>query len=296
MTLLNKEPVKRAEKCLKEFDENLSVVELENSAKTALIDAGLFYLEKQNKSQGIPDNDIMHIASLSLGLNDIGTFDIKEKVIENLINNNNTLSNMDISNFLDLLSTDLPAPGGGSVAALSGGIAASLVSMVANLTINNKKYKKVHNRMNKIAVDAQKLKNELIILIDEDTNAFNKIMTAFRLPKKSDEEINYRLFKIQEATKYATEIPFKTLQIIHKVLLLVNIVLDDGNKNSFSDSGVASELAIAGAKGAIMNVKINLKDIEDPDYIKSMNKKIKIINDNINELSIIMNKKIDKNL
>ncbi len=264
--------------------------------KTALIDAGLFYLEKQNKSQGIPDNDIMHIASLSLGLNDIGIFDIKEKVIENLINNNNTLSNMDISNFLDLLSTDSPAPGGGSIAALSGGIAASLVSMVANLTINNKKYKKVHNRMNKIAVDAQKLKNELIILIDEDTNAFNKIMTAFRLPKKSDEEINYRLFKIQEATKYATEIPFKTLQIIYKVLLLVDIVLDEGNKNSFSDSGVASELAIAGAKGAIMNVKINLKDIEDPDYIKSMNEKIKIINDNINELSIIMNKKIDKNL
>ena len=139
--------------------------------------------------------------------------------------------------------------------------------MVANLTINNKKYK-VHNRMNKIAVDAQKLKNELIILIDEETNAFNKIMTAFRLPKKSDEEINYRLFKIQEATKYATEIPFKTLQIIHKVLLLVDIVLDEGNKNSFSDSGVASELAFAGAKGAIMNVKINLKDIEDPDYIK----------------------------
>ena len=264
--------------------------------KTALIDAGLFYLEKQNKSQGIPDNDIMHIASLSLGLNDIGTFDIKEKVIENLINNNNTLSNMDISNFLDLLSTDSPAPGGGSIAALSGGIAASLVSMVANLTINNKKYKKVHNRMNKIAVDAQKLKNELIILIDEDTNAFNKIMTAFRLPKKSDEEINYRLYKIQEATKYATEIPFKTLQLIHKVLLLVDIVLDEGNKNSFSDSGVASELAIAGAKGAIMNVKINLKDIEDPDYIKSMNQEIKIINDNINELSIIMNKKIDKNL
>ena len=265
--------------------------------KSALIDAGLFYLNKQNKSQGIPENDIMHIASMSLGLNDITPFEIDKKVIEKLIaDNSNNISNLKINDFLDLLSTDSPAPGGGSVAALGGAISSSLVSMVANLTINNKKYIKVHDLMNDVAIKAQSLKNQLNYLINEDTEAFNKIMEAFKLPKKSDVEIHTRLNSIQNATMYAIEVPFKTLKLIYDVLILSEDIIDKGNKNSFSDSGVAVEIAIASAKSAIMNIKINLNEITDKNYKKDIRIKLSKINTNINKIAEKIRKKIDKTL
>ena len=265
--------------------------------KSALIDAGLFYLNKQNKSQGIPENDIMHIASMSLGLNDIAPFEIDKKVIEKLIaDNSNNISNLKINDFLDLLSTDSPAPGGGSVAALGGAISSSLVSMVANLTINNKKYIKVHDLMNDVAIKAQSLKNQLNYLINEDTEAFNKIMEAFKLPKKSDVEIHTRLNSIQNATMYAIEVPFKTLKLIYDVLILSEDIIDKGNKNSFSDSGVAVEIAIASAKSAIMNIKINLNEITDKNYKKDIRIKLSKINTNINKIAEKIRKKIDKTL
>jgi len=263
--------------------------------KSALINAGLYYLDKQKKCQGIPQNDIMHIAKMSLGLNDIADFNISEKVIENLVEDNeDKLSSLDINSFLDLLSTDSPAPGGGSIAALGGAISASLISMVANLTINNKKYKSVHKRMNSVAIDAQLLKDQLNYLINEDTEAFNKIMDAFRLPKKTKSEIIYRNNIIQEATKYAIEIPLQTLELICEVLKNVKYIIHNGNINSFSDSGVSAEIAIASAKSAIMNVKINLKEIEDQVYKKKILSKIKKINSKIDNNAILIRKEINK--
>ena len=265
--------------------------------KSALIDAGLHYLREQNKCEGIPDNDIVHIASMSLGLNDISKFELDKKVIENLIENkSSTLSNMKIDNFLDLLSTDSPAPGGGSVAALSGSIAASLISMVANLTLNNKKYKSKHLKMNQISIEAQNLKKQLSFLINEDTEAFNAIMLAFRLPKKSKEDMENRAIAIEIATKYACEIPYKTLTLIYDTLELADYLLDHGNKNSFSDTGVSVEMGIAGSKSAIMNVKINLKDINDTKYVKSMTSKINSAKVKIDKLVKLMKIKIDNTL
>ncbi len=246
--------------------------------KEAMLIAGRYFLEKQGKSPGLPENNLIEIAIQSLGLSDISLFEPNKKIIENVLEENvNSLNNLTVRQFVDELSTDSPAPGGGSAAALSGSIAAGLVAMVANLTVGKKGYESVFDEMKNISVSAQKLKDELLLLVDEDTNAFNKLMEAARLPKKSEEEINKRNKLIEETTLYASEVPLRTMEKSFEVLSLAKIVSEIGNKNSNSDAGVAILLSRSAIKGGAMNVEINLKELQESEQKKSIQNKMKNI-------------------
>lgn len=246
--------------------------------KEAMLIAGRYFLEKQGKSPGLPENNLIEIAIQSLGLSDISLFEPNKKIIENVLEENvNSLNNLTVRQFVDELSTDSPAPGGGSAAALSGSIAAGLVAMVANLTVGKKGYESVFDEMKNISVSAQKLKDELLLLVDEDTNAFNKLMEAARLPKKSEEEINKRNKLIEETTLYASEVPLRTMEKSFEVLSLAKIVSEKGNKNSNSDAGVAILLSRSAIKGGAMNVEINLKELQESEQKKSIQNKMENI-------------------
>ena len=241
--------------------------------KEAIIDAGLFYLEKQNKPRSISEEDITHIAIESLGLNDISTFNPNLSIVENRITSSKNLSNLKVHEFVNEVSSDSPAPGGGSVSALSASLSASLVAMVANLTFGKKEYENKKRTIEMIGRDAQKIKKELTLLIDSDTDAFNMIMESFRLPKKTIEEKAIRDIEIEKATINAIEIPFKVMELSMKSLELSKKIAKIGNKNSLSDSGVSSEMAFSAINGAYMNVLINLKELTNDNYVKKMNKK-----------------------
>ena len=246
--------------------------------KEAMLIAGRYFLEKQGKSPGLPENNLIEIAIQSLGLSDISLFEPNKKIIENVLEENvNSLNNLTVRQFVDELSTDSPAPGGGSAAALSGSIAAGLVAMVANLTVGKKGYESVFDEMKNISISAQKLKDELLLLVDEDTNAFNKLMEAIRLPKKSEEEINKRNKLIEETTLYASEVPLRTMEKSFEVLSLAKIVSEKGNKNSNSDAGVAILLSRSAIKGGAMNVEINLKELQESEQKKSIQNKMENI-------------------
>ena len=251
---------------------------------SALINAGLHYLEKQGQSQGIPENDIIHIAIKSLGLDDLGPFDPKEKIIEYRVSEKyGDLANSSISDFVDVLSSNSPAPGGGSVSALAGSLAAALSAMVGNLTVGKKGFEGLKSEMNALAIDGQQLKDKLIKYIDDDTNSFNSVIDAMRMPKKTDDEINIRHLAIQEATKIATYSPLSILEACADVMPLAKLAVNKGNPNSISDAGVAAEMAHAGAQGGAMNVLINLTDIEDEAFCNEMKIKVEEILLAVNE-------------
>jgi len=245
---------------------------------SALLNAGLHYLEKQGQSQGIPEKDIIHIAIKSLGLDDLGPFDPHEKIIEYRVAEKfGDLANASISDFIDELSSNSPAPGGGSVSALAGALAAGLSAMVGNLTVGKKGYEKSKNKMNNLAVEAQRLKDLLIKYIDEDTNSFNGVIDAMRMANSSEREIEIRNLAIQEATKIATYSPLSILEACALVMPLAKLAATEGNPNSISDAGVAAEMAHAGAQGAAMNVLINLSDIKDEAFSNEMKAKVETI-------------------
>ena len=230
--------------------------------KEAMLMAGKFYLARQGKSVGVPERDLIEVAIQSLGLNDVSKFEPKKKIIEYVLEENKkSLNNLSVKDFADELSTDSPAPGGGSASALAGSLAAALSAMVANLTIGKKGYEKHFDELKHVAEQCQQLKDELLSLVDEDTNAFNKVMDAFRLPKKTEDEKTKQLFAVEEATKYAALVPFKTMEKSFSVLQFAKIVAEKGNVNSISDAGVAALLAQACCEGAALNVLINLNSL-----------------------------------
>ncbi|PIE02618.1 MAG: glutamate formimidoyltransferase [Acidobacteria bacterium] len=238
----------------------------------AILSAGEYYLAKQGRTAGIPEKEIIHIAVKSLGLDDLTPFDPKEKIIEYRIKElYGPLASMRLHEFADETSSDSPAPGGGSVSAYAGAMGAALASMVGNLTMGKKKWQPLFPTMDQIACEGQKIKDELLGLIDEDTEAFNKVIDAMRLPKKTEAEISARNTAIEQANKHATHIPMRVLKLCARVLPLAHEAVLKGNPNSVSDAGVAAEMAAAGANGAAMNVLINLKGIEDEAYCAEMN-------------------------
>ena len=237
----------------------------------SMIAAGKYYLAKQKRSTGIPIQDIIHIAVKSMGLDDLAHFDPNKKIIEYRIGNRfNTLASMTLHDFTDELSSDSPAPGGGSVAALSGALGASLSSMVANLTFGKKKWDPLFKQMSQLSNKSQQLKDELIQLIDADTESFKLVMEAFKLPNKSEKQKIERDSAIDSAMKEATNIPFQTLKCCRDIMDLALEAAKYGNPNSVSDAGVGGEMANAGAWGAAFNVRINLKDIKDELFCKKM--------------------------
>ncbi|MCD4795818.1 MAG: glutamate formimidoyltransferase [Candidatus Cloacimonetes bacterium] len=234
--------------------------------KEAILMAGKYYLNRLGESAGIPEKMIIETAVQSMGLDDLSSFDINEKVIEYAIAEKDNLVNMTISEFADELSTDSPAPGGGSVAALCSSMSGALSAMVSNLTFGKKGYEKVWNEAKVLAETGQHIKECSIDAIDKDTQAFYDMMDAARLPKKTDEEKKIRNAAIQETTKNAILVPMETLQIALEAVELAQKVAKIGNENALSDAGVAAITANAAAKSAYLNVKINMGSIEDEKF------------------------------
>jgi len=235
--------------------------------KEALLLAGRYYLEKQGKSPGLPEKELIRIAIRSLGLNDIVPFDPAKKIIEyQFPAEKSSLSNLKLSDFVDELSLDSPAPGGGSVAALCGSLSAALSSMVANLTVGKKGYENVYEEMKKLALAAQNLKDELLLAVDEDTKAFNRVMEALRLPRGTPEQTKEREEAIEKANKEATLVPFSVLEKSVRLAELAYEAASRGNKNSISDAGVAGLAARTCGLGAYYNVRINLPGIKDESF------------------------------
>ena len=236
--------------------------------KSVLIDAGKYYLAKQKRSLGVSEDEIMKVAIKSMGLDDLKPFNPKEKVIEFLIEDNSQKKLVDLTCtcFCEETASESPAPGGGSVSAYMGALAASLGTMVANLTGGKAAYDDEWEKFSDVAVHGQQLKNDLLHLVDEDTNAFNKIMNAFGLPKKSDEEKAARSAAIQEATKFATEVPFQTMQKSFEAFEVCRAMVEWGNPASVTDGGVGALAARSAVMGAHLNVKINASSLKDEAF------------------------------
>ncbi len=236
--------------------------------KSVLIDAGKYYLAKQQRSLGVSEDEIMKVAIKSMGLDDLKPFDPKEKVIEFLIEDKSQKKLVDLTctGFCDETASESPAPGGGSVSAYMGALAASLGTMVANLTGGKAAYDDEWEKFSDVAVKGQALKTELLHLVDEDTNAFNKIMNAFGLPKKTDEDKAARTAAIQEATKFATEVPFHTMQKSFEAFEVCRAMVEWGNPASVTDGGVGALAARSAVMGAHLNVKINASSLKDEAF------------------------------
>lgn len=236
--------------------------------KSVLIDAGKYYLAKQKRSLGVSEDEIMKVAVKSMGFDDLKPFNPKEKVIEFLIEDNSRKKLVDLTctGFCEETASESPAPGGGSVSAYMGALAASLGTMVANLTGGKAAYDDEWEKFSDVAVHGQRLKDDLLHLVDEDTNAFNKIMDAFGMPKKSDEEKAARSAAIQEATKFATEVPLQTMQKSMEAFEVCRAMVEWGNPASVTDGGVGALAARSAVMGAHLNVKINASSLKDEAF------------------------------
>jgi methenyltetrahydrofolate cyclohydrolase len=177
------------------------------------------------------------------------------------------LTEKTVTQFLDELASNSPAPGGGSVAALAGSLGAALTSMVGNLTAGKKKYADVENEMKRVIVQSEELRTKFARLIDQDTDAFNKVMEAYGLPKESENQKALRTAAIQEATKEATLVPLGVMKHVVDALALAKVVTEKGNTNSISDAGVSALMLYAASEGAALNVKINLSGITDQEFV-----------------------------
>ena len=248
----------------------------------AIISTGKHYLHKQNAIEGVPTNEIIECAVQSLGLNDLESFNPHKKIIEYAISKEkNKLVDLPVREFLDEVSSKSPAPGGGSVSALLGSNGASLCSMVASLTYYKKDFFDLRQKMNDFSKKAQLIKDELIILIDEDTNAFNAILNANRLPAKDKAEHAIKEKAIKKANELAFETPYRIACLCSEVVSLCVDLSINGNPNSISDVGVAVESAYAGFKGASMNVLINMPSIENKKLRNRISDDLKIKKDDI---------------
>ena len=240
--------------------------------KSVLLDAGRFYLAKQERSLGVSEDEIMKIAIKSMGLDDLKPFNPKEKVIEFLIEDNSQkkLVDMTCAAFADETASESPAPGGGSISAYMGALGASLATMVANLSSHKPGWDDRWEFFSQWAEKGQAIKNQLIALVDEDTNAFNKIMDALGLPKKTEEEKEIRKQAIEDASKYAIEVPFKTMDVAFSAFEVVEAMVNDGNPASVSDAGVGAMCCRSAVMGAYLNVKINAAGIKDREFAEKM--------------------------
>jgi len=237
----------------------------------AMLDAGMHYLRKQDASTACPEKDIIHTAVHSLGLNETSPFDPDKRIVEYALREETgDLKHLTLQDFTDLLSSNAPAPGGGSIAALNASLAAALSAMVANLTFENKKYAQVKTEMQEKGMEAQSLKVRAMALIDEDTQAFDKWMQAMRMPKKREEDKIERNTAIQKAVRGAIDVPYSTLSLCADILSYAEYVMRSGNENCLSDAAVAVRQVQAAAWSAYYNVLINLPSLEDEEERKKI--------------------------
>ncbi len=236
----------------------------------ALMESGRFYLRKQQRSRGIPWRDVLATAVQSLGLNDVNPFNTEERVLGLPAVQKGDLAHMRVHDFIDEVSRESPAPGGGSVAAVAGALGAALSSMVSNLTANRRGSEAVDDVLNETAEVCQDIQSKLIKAIDADTNAFNAFMEAKRLPATTAEEKKIRDEAMLEGLKQAVEVPMDTARQSFRALKVAATVAKYGNPASITDVGVGAQMAFAGVQGGIFNVLINLKDIDDAQFVKLM--------------------------
>lgn len=234
----------------------------------SMLDAGKYFLRKQQRSVGVSESELVKIAVKSLGLDDLKPFNPDEKIIEYVLRRGEKKKLVDLSlkDFADETASESPAPGGGSVAAAMGAMGISLATMVANLSSHKAGWDERWEEFGNWAQKGQQIKDELLFLIDEDTNAFNKIMDAFGLPKGTDEEKKARTAAIQDATKYAIEIPFRVMQKSFDSFEIIKAMAEKGNPNSVSDAGVGALAARSAVMGAHLNVKINASGLTDAAF------------------------------
>ncbi len=238
----------------------------------ALTDAGKYFLRKQQRSVGVSEEELVKIAIKSLGLDDLKPFIPKEKIIEYLLagEDDKQLVSMTIEAFVDETASESPAPGGGSISAAMGAMGISLATMVANLSSHKPGWDERWEEFSTWAEKGQALKNELLMLVDEDTRSFNLIMDAFSLPKGNDDEKAARTAAIQDATKYAIEVPLRVMQRSFDCMEIIKAMAVTGNPNSVSDAGVGALAVRSAVMGAFLNVKINASGLHDKAFVEKV--------------------------
>src|SRR5678815_3057576 len=277
LTNINVTPVHIAfnEACQKAEDRGMRVTGSELVGLIplkAMLDAGKYFLKKQKRSVGVSEKELIRIAVVSMGLDQLGPFKPEEKIIEYMLMNksDNKLVSMNLSDFADETASESPAPGGGSIAAYVGALGISLGTMVANISYHKKGWDERWEEFSKWAEKGQHYKSELVRLVDADTNAFNKIMEAFGLPKSTDEEKATRKKAVQEATKAAIQVPFAVMQNAYDSMEVIRAMAVTGNPNSISDAGVGALCARSAVMGAFMNVRINGAGYDDKNFVKDI--------------------------
>jgi len=248
--------------------------------KKVLLEAGKYFLRQQQRSLGISELEIMHIAVKSLGLDELGDFDPKKKVIEYLLeeDSNSPLVHKTLIGFADETASESPAPGGGSISAYVGALGTALGGMVANLSAHKRGWDEKWEYYSNYAAMAQDIKDRLIELVDEDTASFNKILEAIRMPKSSEEEKKHRAESIANATRYAIEVPLMVMKTSYESYVLLEEMALSGLKASISDAGVGALCIHTAIEGAYLNVKINCKDFDDSEFVsEALNEAINIL-------------------
>lgn len=265
---------------------------------SAMLEAGRFFLHKQNLSTGVSDAELIHIAVKSMGLDELGPFDPQKRIIEYCLEDAaaHPLINMTLSRFADETASESPAPGGGSIAAYLGTLGISLGTMVANLSASKKGWEDRWEEFSGWADKGQRLKKELLFLVDEDTRAFNAIMNAFQLPKSGPEETAARKAAIQSATKNAIEVPYRVMEKSLETMDIILAMAEIGNPNSASDAGVGALCAKAAVSGAFLNVKINAGSYDDKNYTAEIIRKGAVIEQKAAELQDKILKTVESKL
>jgi glutamate formiminotransferase/formiminotetrahydrofolate cyclodeaminase len=234
----------------------------------ALLNAGKYFLKKQQRSIGVSEKELIKIAVKSLGLDELAPFKPEERIIEYLLRENDgkCLVNMSLTEFADETASESPAPGGGSISAYMGAMGVALATMVANLSSHKRGWDDRWEEFSAHAEKGQHIQQEFIRLVDEDTDAFNQIMNAFGLPKSTEEEKAARTTAIQEATKNAMLVPYRVIEQAHQAMPLAKLMAEIGNPNSVSDAGVGALALRSAAIGAYLNVKINAGGLHDEHF------------------------------
>lgn len=289
------------EACMKAQDRGMRVTGSELVGLTplkALTDAGKYFLLKQQRSVGVSEEELVKIAVKSLGLDDLKAFNPKEKIIEYLLagDNDKKLVGMTVEGFANETASESPAPGGGSIAATMGALGISLATMVANLSSHKPGWDERWEEFSQWAEKGQALKDELLMLVDEDTRAFNLIMDAFGLPKGNEAEKATRTAAIQDATRFAIEVPFRVMQRSFDCMEIIKAMAETGNPNSVTDAGVGALAARSAVMGAFLNVKINASGLHNKTFVENVLSEGNLIQDKAmameTEILSIVNSKI----
>ncbi len=265
--------------------------------RQAILEAGKYYLKKQGNTMAVPEKELVNMAIMSLGLSELVPFKPEEKIIEYLIKpKEKQLTDLVLTEFADEVSIDSPAPGGGSVAALAGGLGAALISMVGGLTTGKKGYEDRFDEMEDLGLKAQALKDALLFDIDEDTRAFNKVMAAGRGKAKTSEAKAEKAARVEKANKIATRVPLSVVEKSARIMELAELMVERGNPNSVSDAGVGGLMAAAGAEGAYLNVLINLPGISDSDWVQEIRGRADGLIQKVREDAARLNQKVAERL